>query len=568
MQEPNDPIAANGWPPSFTLDQERILNLLTGDRFYSNASAALREAVLNAIDAVHRRRLTETSLSPCITAEFNSDDLTLIVSDNGDGMDRHAITQLFSRVGSSAAELQDSQGSVGEFGIGVISYFMAGDSFSVQTFDGLTNPIGLKFTRDMLAEGAAERLVPTQKTRGTILEIQIRNNDTFQLLLESFPLWCRDVSGLSAFVQPNGDELQQGVSYKLDSVLDLSKPEWIERAHLTPVSSPTGWDSMSGESTISVLYRGVFVQEFTVRGLWGIQGSIDVNPKHFKPRLNREGFIEGSFQAEIKQFLKQSHPKILRIMADRLSEALAKGALDKWTQRRWATLWLSIPRGDAYAETARTWDHIFRKIPAFELAVSNKWEPVSLERILNMDGGVYVAPLPDEKQKQTDVINAALRLLRHTGRNVIRGLRPDRSWLRYAGNSYGTTADLIASVFADELPKLLPLNRKAESILAQLKPVATLFVDIPSVDLVKIGSDSPPVIRLKSQLILNIDHPSGKAIVNEVLTTNTGRWSLISITARHSHEHISQVAASVRESSAGTETLGLVKRRFIRGLLL
>jgi len=567
MQQPEDQIADDGWPPSFTLDQERILNLLTGDRFYSNASAALREAVLNAIDAVHRRQLTETSLIPCITVAFDCDELTISVSDNGDGMSQHAITQLFARVGSSAAALQSGKGSVGEFGIGVISYFMAGNSFTVQTFDGSSEPIGLKFTRDMLAGGTAENLAPTRKTRGTTLEIQIRDNDTFQLILESFPHWCRDVLGLSGSLQPSGDELQQGGSGKQATVLDLPTPEWIDRAHLAPVSSLTGWDSMSGESTISVLYRGVFVQEFTVRGLWGIVGSIDVNPKHFKPRLNREGFVEGSFQAEVEQFLTQSHPKILLSMADRLLDALAKGDLNKWTQHRWATLWLSIPRGETYAEVVRAWDNIFVKIPAFELAVGNKWEPVSLEQIFCMDGNVYVAPLPNEKHKNADLINGALRLLRHTDRNVIRGLRPDRSWLRFAGSSFGTTAELIASVFADRLPELHPLTECAERILAEVRQVATLFGGNPSVDIVKIGSDSPPVIRLKSQLILNIDHPKGKAIVDEVVTENTGRWSLISITARHSHEHISQVAASVRDSSAGTEKLGLVKRRFIRGLL-
>lgn len=74
------------WPPSFTLDQERILNLLTGDRFYSNPSAALREAVLNAIDAVHRRQKTVVDLTPHITVTFNRDDLTVIVGDNGIGM--------------------------------------------------------------------------------------------------------------------------------------------------------------------------------------------------------------------------------------------------------------------------------------------------------------------------------------------------------------------------------------------------------------------------------------------------------------------------------------------------
>ena len=81
-------------------------------------------------------------------------------------------------------------------------------------------------------------------------------------------------------------------------------------------------DAMTGISSISVLYRGVFVQDFSAVGLWGIQGSIDVDPKKFKPRLNREGFIASEFPVEIELFLRQSHPKILLGMATRLADAL------------------------------------------------------------------------------------------------------------------------------------------------------------------------------------------------------------------------------------------------------
>ncbi|MGE0683790.1 MAG: ATP-binding protein [Candidatus Binatia bacterium] len=566
MDQMNDPNSVDGWPPSFTLDQERILNLLTGDRFYSNSSAALREAVLNAIAAVHRRRLKDTSLTPNIAVTFNRNDLTLTVSDNGEGMGRAAMTQLFARIGASAAQLESGKGSVGEFGIGVISYFMAGDSFSVQTFDEVDEPIGLKFTREMLAGGAATPLQPTRAVRGTTLEINVRDGTTFDLLLKSFPQWCRDVVGLAAILNPDGVELPQGGSHRPDAIPDLPKPDWVDRAHLSPVSEPSGWDSMSGASLISVLYRGVFVQEFTIPGLWGIEGSIDVDPKHFKPRLNREGFVEGPFQSEVQQFLRQSHPKILQAMATRLSEVLDKGDLTKWTERRWATLWLSIPRDQVYASAAQAWDSVFRKVPAFERAVGNKWEPLSLDDLLALSAPIFVAPHPDEKS--TDVVHAALRLLRHTRRNVIRGLRRDPSWLRNAGNYFTTTADLITSVFARELPKLIPLVQNAEKLLEEVVPVATLYAGSSSVDLVKLSAETPPILRLPSQLIINIDHPAGKAIVDEALTANIGRWSLITITARHSYEHITQVAAAVRDSFLEQERLGLVKRRFIRGFLL
>ena len=76
------------WPPEFSLDQAKILNLLTGDRFYSNPSAALREAVLNAIDALHRHRKVASDIVPEIRVIFNRDDLTLSVIANGIGMSR------------------------------------------------------------------------------------------------------------------------------------------------------------------------------------------------------------------------------------------------------------------------------------------------------------------------------------------------------------------------------------------------------------------------------------------------------------------------------------------------
>ncbi len=561
----NDSNTTKEWPPSFTLNQERILNLLTGDRFYSNASAALRESVLNAIDAIHRRKIDEPRLRPDISVNFDQENLTLSVSDNGVGMDQSTMTQLFTRIGSSASTLEVNPSSVGEFGIGVISYFMAGDSFSVHTYDSENDPIGLLFSREMLAGGTAKPIESKRDDRGTTIEIKIRDEDTFSLLMKNFPHWCRDVEGLSAQMQPNGVTLQQGRPERADNAIEMPTPEWVETAHLSPVSRPQGWNTMSGESVISVLYRGIFVQKFEVRGLWGIEGSIDVDPKHFQPRLNREGFVEGGFRAEVEQFLKSSHPIILKSMAGRISDFLKNGELNNWTVKKWATLWLSIPRDQAYSSAANAWDDIFREIPAFELAIGNKWEPISLTKLIQLESPIYIAPHPDERSN--DIVKAALRLLRHTGKSAIRGLTRDQSWLKYAGNSFATTADLITTVFADELPKLIQLAANAENILSELASVANLFTGSPSVDLVRYGSDGPPILRLQKRLVLNIDHSAGKAIVEEVLTANKGRWSLIEITARHSYEHISQVAAAVKDLPIEQEALGLVKRRFIRGLL-
>ena len=447
------------WPPSFTLDQERVLDLLTGDRFYSNPSAALREAILNAIDAVQRRRRTAPSIQPEIAVTFNRDDSTLTVADNGVGMNRSAISALFTKIGASAATAEIAKDSVGEFGIGVISYFMAGDSFVLHTFDGASKPVGLSFSRQMLAGGGATEISPTQASQGTTLTITIRDPVTFTLLLDNYPHWCRDVEGLSGKVSPDAKKLPQGGSHGSGNAVTVAQPEWVERAHLGPVD-PDGWDAMTGISTVAVLYRGVFVQEFSVKGAWGIEGSIDVDPKYFKPRLNREGFVEGQFQDEVEGFLKACHPTILEAMAGRLAAAVGSGDLDKWTEKRWANLWLSVPRGEPYARAAAAWDAIFRSLPAFERAVGNQWEPISLEGLKTLGSDIlYVAPLAHEKT--IDVVQAAVRFLRNTGQTVIRGIRRDQSWMRFVSSSYGTTADLITSVFADELPALVPIAPQA-----------------------------------------------------------------------------------------------------------
>ena len=550
------------WPPSFTLDQERILTLLTGDRFYSNPSAALREAVLNAIDAVYRRRSDTPDLEPDIRIVFNREDASISVSDNGIGMSHRDVTALFTKVGASAATAEVNKKSVGEFGIGVISYFMAADTFELHTNDGSNGPIGLLFSKDMLAGGSASEITPIQSARGTTVTLQTRDVRTFDLLLEKLPYWCRDVDGLSATLLPDNRTLDQGGSHRPGDPIDVSAPDWVERSHLSPVAEPTGWEAMNGACTVAVLYRGVFVQEFQVKGAWGIEGSIDVDPKHFKPRLNREGFVEGEFQPQVEGFLRQCHPAILHAMAARLSQAVASGALDKWSVKRWATLWLSVPRNAPYAAAVAAWDGVFRTIPAFELAVGNKWQAASLERIKALAGDVFVAPLAEEKPNA--VVWAALHLLRNTGRPVIRGIRKDSSWMRFAPVAFGTTADLISAVFANELPRLVPITAAAEQILGAVTRTAPLFTGPPPVDLVKLGPDSAAALRLKNRLVINADNPKGAAIVRDVLRENRGPTALVAVTARHAHEQLTEVAAAVREISGEPEILSPVRRRFIR----
>lgn len=554
--------AGDDWPPSFTIDQEAILNLLTGDRFYSDPSAALREAVLNAIDAVHRRRRTDSAIAAEIRVVFDKDALELRVDDNGVGMSSTDITALFAKVGASAARTEATKESVGEFGIGVISYFMAADEFALDTWDGTAPPVALKFPRAMLAGSTAEVLVSKRVGQGTTVILRIRSREVFDLLLKSFAHWCRDVDGLVGRLLPENVPVEQGDANRAEAVVMVDHPSWIERVHIAPVADPTGWDAMTGKSEVSVLYRGVFVQKFEVKGLWGIEGSVDVDPKHFKPRLNREGFIAGQFEAEVKQFLRDVHPVVIEAMASRLADAIGAGKLDRWNQKRWANLWLSVPREASYANAVSAWDTIFRSLPVFEVAEGNRWVPASLNDLLGKDGPMYVAPLADEQVP--DIVKAALRLLRSSGGVVIRGIRKDNSWMRYAASAFGTTADLITSVFASELPALTPIVSQAETILAQVRIVARMYTGSPSVDVVLLGSESPPALKLQERLVINVENPAGWRIVHDALRMNTGPTALISLAARHAYEQMGQVAAVIKDMEESEQVLSPMRREFIR----
>ncbi len=553
------------WPPSFTVEQEKVLNLLIGDRFYTNPSASLREAVLNAIDAIHRRRKEEPHLIPSITLTFNEQDLTLEVADNGIGMSKKDVTELFTKVGASAAAAEAKKDSVGEFGIGVISYFMAGDTFDLHTYDGVTEPIGLGFSKQMIGGGEATPITSKQENRGTTVKIYVKDNERFNILLKNLPHWCRDVEGLSAIMQPENRVLRQGGAVEINNAIEVEKPQWVERAHLGPIAYPTGWDTMTGISTVAVLYRGVFVQEFQIRGIWGIEGSIDIDPKKFKPRLNREAFIEGEFQTHLENFLKSVHPKILEEMAKHLQAALNGGELDKWTVKRWANLWLSIPRANGYTATAKAWDSIFRSLPAFELAVENQWRPISLDEIKGLEGPVWVAPLAEDKPNE--VVQAAVRYCRNTGKSVVRGIRRDQGWMREVSVAYGTTADLISSIFSAELPPLVPISGKAEEILSGVNALVPLFSGPPVVDIVRIGKESAPILKLNNRFVINADHAVGHKMIIEILERNEGPRSLIEITAVNAFDQLAPVASSLRNLNGAGEILSPIRRRMIRSLL-
>lgn len=139
-------VEASGFlrqPFQFSLDQARILDLLTGHTLYNNSGVVLRELVQNALDAVRLQeylaRIDGEPSGGRVKIEWDSESSVLRVEDNGTGMTQSIIENHLLRAGSSRYQDPDFKkqhpgfSSISRFGIGVLSCFMIADEVEVLT---------------------------------------------------------------------------------------------------------------------------------------------------------------------------------------------------------------------------------------------------------------------------------------------------------------------------------------------------------------------------------------------------------------------------------------------------
>lgn len=134
----------------FTLNQNKIIQLLMGVQLYSDPYTCLRELYQNALDAcrcvIPMREHYGEKKTQC-TIEFGVKDYDggryLYCLDNGKGMSRHIIEHFFLNIGSSYYKskefytqwAKDKAGftPTSQFGIGILSCFMLGTRLEVLT---------------------------------------------------------------------------------------------------------------------------------------------------------------------------------------------------------------------------------------------------------------------------------------------------------------------------------------------------------------------------------------------------------------------------------------------------
>ena len=126
-----------------TMDQDRVLELLTGRNLYSDPGVFVRELLQNSIDAIIARHKfdryfdKETGKITIHTWRDNDGFDWFRIQDNGTGMDENIITKYFLKVGRSYYTSDDYQADkrhyglekedspTSRFGIGILSCFMS-----------------------------------------------------------------------------------------------------------------------------------------------------------------------------------------------------------------------------------------------------------------------------------------------------------------------------------------------------------------------------------------------------------------------------------------------------------
>ncbi|MEF9477347.1 hypothetical protein OWR28_06080 [Chryseobacterium sp. 1B4] len=139
----------------FSLSEEKILNLLTGDEFYNDDFIFIRELLQNAIDTSRHREFVEKVTNPKFKAEpikvsFFTDKQGfqwIRIDDFGMGMNEEIITNHLLKKGESYynsdkfklekinlnKRINKDFVPISRFGIGLLSCFLAGDRIEIST---------------------------------------------------------------------------------------------------------------------------------------------------------------------------------------------------------------------------------------------------------------------------------------------------------------------------------------------------------------------------------------------------------------------------------------------------
>lgn len=334
------------------------------------------------------------------------------------------------------------------------------------------------------------------------------------------------MENLTARDSATGHQVMQG-SYEENVIdVDLPVPDWAERVRLGPPQNIGSWGTLDGQARVQLLYRGVFVMDYACPGPWGVRGTIWVNPKRFKPRLNRESFLADGLDTAMTGLLSTAHPQTLLAAASLVSTWPKHGDELPWNEDRWRTLWLAVPRGAAYAAAAEAWDRVLRSRRVIPLLEAHRERFVSYDELASLsDGLVYAAP-PDV-QPNNLLLRQAISTLRAQGKAVIRGVPLSRGVMDGASFGYSNLVDLLVQTFASDTLKIVQIASIAEQVATESANVEGLFGADGVVKVVRLGPTGEAVALVGRHVWLNIDSVEGRRVVETVVNSSDPTSALV-----------------------------------------
>lgn len=204
----SDKVEAEGFEPKqlqFTINQEKILQLLIGHTLYNESTVTLRELIQNSIDAIKLQRLIMSN-EPAneyvgnIEVHWDSATRQLEFWDNGTGMTCLEIENYLLKVGASKYSAEDFQKkyntfkSISKFGIGILTCFMIADNIDIVTSNEQENQANFIAIRNvdgkyLLKKINKNDLDPRIKSHGTHFTLHVRENVDMHEMVDNIKKW-------------------------------------------------------------------------------------------------------------------------------------------------------------------------------------------------------------------------------------------------------------------------------------------------------------------------------------------------------------------------------------------
>lgn len=267
-------------PIAFEIDRNKIVDLLIGDHLYAHSDVAIRELVQNSIDSCKLRESLDPN-SSCKISLHRDRNNTLVIDDNGLGMDYYEAKHFLSTIGSSFYNSQLFQEKFGgknyspiaQYGIGILSCFLICNKITIETRKegqeackfsvlsineewkyekGSMRNVGTKITLELNEDGRRMKLEDSLRRYFLCPEIPIeyKDRDGKPRILDS--TWAADQI-YQRFIR----EHHSGLEVRYTEILNVSRTNYD-----LIFCTSTGWPF----EQLVLFNHGIYVGNFTIAG--------------------------------------------------------------------------------------------------------------------------------------------------------------------------------------------------------------------------------------------------------------------------------------------------------------